>query len=310
MAGRAIAAARRLRRSRRPEPSDESGPKLRAVAAQALAGRPLSVVDVGALGGVLPELQPIEEFVSAVGFDPDAEECERLNAAAAERGLRQRFLPYAVTGADERRTFHLTRKEASSSLLEPNRPLYDSFPDAERMDVVDRFELQTRAFGPLLAAERIDLEFLKLDAHGLEAAILDSLDEAQVRGILAVHVEVLFSDLYRGQCDFGDVDSRLKAGGFELFELKRYSWRRRTFDSARYRTRGQIAFADALYLRNPDRLTGDQRRRLAVVAAVFRHFDLASELSADDRSLVEAITELAPTSEARGPWLSDADDWL
>jgi FkbM family methyltransferase len=290
--------------------TDRTHAKLRALADQALDGHPLAVVDVGALWGLLPELQPIESFVAAVGFDPDAEECERLNAAAREHGLRQRFLPYAVTGADERRTFHLMRKEATSSLLEPNRIFFDRFPDAERVDVVDRFELETRAFGPLLAAEGIEVEFLKLDAHGLEAEILDSLDQTQLRTLLAVHVEVLFATLYRGQCSFADVDGRLRAAGFELYELKRYSWRRRTFDSARYRTRGQIAFADALYLRDPEGLSPEQRRRLAVVAALFRHFDLAHELVARDESLVEAVAALAPARDGHGPWLSDTDDWL
>jgi FkbM family methyltransferase len=295
---------------RPPGDDDQTGAKLQVVAEMALGDHPLAVVDVGALWGLLPELQPIESFVSAVGFDPDAEECERLNAAARESGLRQRFLPYAVTGADEQRTFHLMRKEATSSLLEPNRAFFDRFPDAERVDVVDRFELETRAFGPVLTAEGIDVEFLKLDAHGVEAEILDSLDETQLRGLLAVHAEVLFATLYHGQCDFGDIDARLRAAGFELYELKRYSFRRRTFDSARYRTRGQLVFGDALYLRNPDGLSPEQRRRLALVAAVFRHFDLASELAAGDPTLVEAVTALAPTQGASGPWLSDANDWL
>ena len=305
---RGIEGAAYLRRVRKG--TDRTDAKLRALAGRALDGRPLAVVDVGALWGLLPELQPIESFVSAVGFDPDAEECERLNAAAQERGLMQRFLPYAVTGADERRTFHLMRKEATSSLLEPNRAFFDRFPDAERIDVVDRFELDTRAFGPLLAAEGIGAEFLKLDAHGLEAEILDSLDESQLRALLAVHVEVLFATLYRGQCSFADVDVRLRAAGFELYELKRYSFRRRTFDSARHRTRGQIAFGDALYLREPDGLSVEQRRRLAVVAALFRHFDVAHELVADDAELAQAVTALAPERGASGPWLSDADDWL
>jgi FkbM family methyltransferase len=305
---RAIQGTQYLRRAL--DGTDRTNAKLRALAEQALDGHPLAVVDVGALWGILPELHPIEDFVSAVGFDPDAEECERLNGAAHERGLQQRFLPYAVTGADERRIFHLTRKGASSSLLEPNRTFFDSFPDAKRMDVVDRFELETRAFGPLLAAEGVDIEFLKLDAHGLEAEILDSLDATQLRSLLAVHVEVLFATLYRGQCDFGDVDARLRAAGFELYELKRQSFRRRTFDSERYRSRGQLVFGDALYLRHPDGLVPEQRRRLAVVAALFRHLDLAAELVASDEEMVAAVTALAPTRGGRGPWLSDADDWL
>lgn len=305
---RATHGARHLRHV--SEEPDRNSARLRELAERTLDGRPLAVVDVGALWGLLPELRPIESFVSAVGFDPDVEECERLDAAARERGLHQRFLPYLVAGSDGRRTFHVTRKQAASSLLEPNRLLYESFPDAERMDVVERPDVETRALGPLLGAEGVRVEFLKLDAQGVEAEILDSFDGAQLRSVLAVHVEVLFAELYRGQCYFTDVDVRLKAAGFDLYELKRYSWRRRTFDSARYRTRGQIAFADALYLRRSDGLSLEQRRRLALISAVFRHFDLASELVADDPSLVEAITGLAPTRGGLGPWLSDADDWL
>jgi FkbM family methyltransferase len=289
---------------------DQTDAKLRALAEKTLAGRPLAVVDVGALWGLLPELSPIESFVSAVGFDPDAEECERLNAAAHERGLQQRFLPHLVAGADERRAFHVTRKQAASSLLEPNHELYDPYPEAERMDVVERLDVETRAFGPLLASEGVEVEFLKLDAQGVEAEILGSLEEQQLRRLIAVHAEVLFAELYRGQSNFADVDAFLRAAGFDLYELKRYSWRRTAFDSMRYRTRGRIAFADALYLRDPGGLSPEQRRRLALVAAVFRHFDLACELVAEDRVLVEAITALTPTQGASGPWVTDADDWL
>jgi FkbM family methyltransferase len=295
-----------FRRSR-PDSNDAA---LRALAEKVLGESLLAVVDVGAREGLLPELRPIESFVSAVGFDPDAAECERVNTEARERGLRQRFLPYAVTGADERRTFRLTRKGAASSLLEPNRAFFDQFPDAERVDVVDRVEIETRALGPLLIAEGIEVEFLKLDVQGLEAEILDSLDESQLQGILAVHAEVLFAELYVSQCSFADVDSRLRAAGFELYELKRYSWRRRTFDPAALRSRGQVVFADALYLRSPDVPSLEQRLRLALVAAIFRHFDLAHELASHDPRLVEAIDALAPTEGASGPWVTDADDWL
>ena len=300
----------RWRKDRTRGEADESASKLRALAEEALDGRPLAVVDVGALWGLLPELQPIESFVTAVGFDPDPDECERLNAAAHEQGLQQRFLPHLVAGADGPRTFYATRKQAASSLLEPNRPLYEDFPEAERMDVMDRLEVETRAFGPLLAAEGVEVELLKLDAQGVEAEILDSLAPAQIGALLAVHVEVLFATLYHSQCYFSDIDARLTAAGLDLYELKRYSWRRRTFDSARYRSRGQVAFADALYLRRLDGLSPDQRHRLAVVAALFRHFDLAHELVEEDDALSEAVTALAPLEGASGPWVTDADDWL
>src|SRR5206468_5844650 len=104
------------------------------LAAHVLGEDPLRVVDVGALWGLQPELEPIGRHVTALGFDPDPEECAALNARAEAAGLAQRFVPYAVTGRDGPRRFHLYRKAASSSLLEPDRSFHDRFHDAERMD--------------------------------------------------------------------------------------------------------------------------------------------------------------------------------
>lgn len=129
------------------------------------------VVDIGALGGLLPELAPIEAHVKAVGLDPDPADCDRLNQDARERGVPHRYLPFAVAGSDGSRPFRVFRKEASSSLLEPNRDYHDRFPDSERMDVVKAIDVDTRALGPLLVAEGIEPEFLKLDAHRVEDEI-------------------------------------------------------------------------------------------------------------------------------------------
>jgi hypothetical protein len=38
-------------------------------------------IDIGARGGFTTDLAPIGSAVDAIGFEPDAAECERLNAA-------------------------------------------------------------------------------------------------------------------------------------------------------------------------------------------------------------------------------------
>src|SRR5690242_10441845 len=78
-------------------------------------------IDIGARGGFTSDLAPIGAAVDAIGFEPDAVECERLNAisnAASAAGLRSlRYVPAAV-GAPGDRTLNLYRARGCTSLLE------------------------------------------------------------------------------------------------------------------------------------------------------------------------------------------------
>jgi FkbM family methyltransferase len=248
---------------------------LAPLAERVLADRPLSVVDVGSVGGLLPELEALAPWLDAVGFDPDEEACAADTARARAAGRRQRFFPFAIAGHDGPRPFHVFRKSASSSLLEPNAALHARFAEPERMEVAHTVDLETRALGPLLDELAVRPELLKLDVHGVEPEVLGSLSAAQWAELLAVHVELLLSVQYLGQAQFADVHDLLVAHGFELYSLKRYAARRASFDSYRHRTRAQITTADALYLRRGDGLERERRRRLAVVAACFGHNDAA-----------------------------------
>lgn len=277
-----------------------TSPAFLQLAERVLGERPLAVVDVGALWGLLPELEPLARWIDAVGFDPDGAECARLDERARLEGRRQRFLPYAIAGGDETRTFHVLRKGASSSLLEPNASLHSRFEEPERMDVVETVPVETRSLGPLLAELDVRPEFLKLDVHGVEDELLRSLSEPQWNDLLAVHVELLLAEHYVGQTPFATIHSTLTAHGLELYELKRYAARRAGFDTFRHWTRGQITSADALYLRGGDALDAEARRRLAVVAALFGHHDAAvAELRAAGDAESTALVEQAAARPGR-----------
>jgi FkbM family methyltransferase len=252
---------------------------------------PLSVVDVGALWGLQPELEPIAAHVDAIGFDPDEPECAELNARAKAAGLRQRFVPHLVAGADGEREFHETRKLASSSLLRPNLDFHRGFPDAQRMEVVATHRVTTRDFAGVLAEVGSTPELLKLDAHGVEADLLRSLDAPRWDALLGVFVEVLFAPLFVGQGEFGEIDDLLRGHGFRMFGLKRYSATRTTLAGPAHRTRGQLTFGDALYLRDGAALDPARRRRLGALAATFDHLDYAAELLTDpaEAALVERM---------------------
>lgn len=86
--------------------------------------------------------------------------------------------------------------------------------------------------------------------------------------------------MYEGQPLFADVDSFLRARGFDLFDLNRVYWRRPVRPSA---GRGQLVFADALYFRSAGSIEGaasaGARLARAVLAAVaYGYLDYARAL--------------------------------
>ena len=91
-----------------------------AAFARALAERPLMALDIGARRSFVADLLPIAAAVDAIGFEPDAGGCERLNRAAQSakgpwRSLR--FIDLALAGEAGRRALYLTRHGGTSSML-------------------------------------------------------------------------------------------------------------------------------------------------------------------------------------------------
>jgi FkbM family methyltransferase len=257
------------------------------------AHEPLSVVDAGALFGLQPELEPIAHRVDAVAFEPDANECARLNERAQREGLRQRFIPVAIGGADEQRVLNVTRQPASSSLLEPNAQYFARFPNSERMDVVERVPVEVRDLDGVLAELGVAPEYLKLDVHGVESEVLRGLSAERCHRLLGVHVEIAVAPHWVGQSSLGEIDSLIRERGLELYSIRRYSSRRAGFDATRLASRGQLSFIEALYLRDDRTLDPSAHPRLAVLAATFGHLDYALHLLEDNPAAAAIATDLA-----------------
>jgi len=94
-----------------------------------------------------------------------------------------------------------------------------------------------------------DIDFIKMDTQGCELPILQGSTVTLERTV-GMQIEVAFSPIYQDQPLFSDVDNFVRAHGFELFDLKPQTWMRS--DSGR--GRGQLVFADALYLRSPEQM--------------------------------------------------------
>jgi len=83
----------------------------------------LLCVDVGARWGADSSLMMLREKAKLLCFDPDAEECARLQA---EHPIdRIEYVPLALSSDGRNLTLHVTREPACSSIYPPVSVLYE-----------------------------------------------------------------------------------------------------------------------------------------------------------------------------------------
>lgn len=285
----------------------------------------MGALDIGARGGAHAPLREIAPVVNFVGFEPDAEECARLNTARPREFRSAAYLPYALGATSGASTLHLCRSGGASSVRPPNRVLLNRFPDAGRFDVIATTPMTTRTLDDLRsdAAAAIPpyVGFIKIDTQGSELDILRGA-RRMLKEAAAVELEVEFAPLYEGQPLFRDVDAFMAECGFSLFKLRRMNWVRRGSADAATRTAGQLVFGDALYLRDPlpggnsAPVTGPQQAEaLILLACIYDCHDFASELAGDAaiatlidaRAVLEFIDRRMRGSAPNGLWKRRAD---
>lgn len=178
---------------------------------------PLTIVDVGARGGIEDCWAPLVPYIRAYGFDVDADECAELERRAGSAHVR--FVPLALGASPGPATLHLTADPACASLYPPDETAADLHP---ALDVIRPIGTQDLTLDTLDAwSERegvSDVSYLKLDAQGAELDILRGARRLLATAC-ALRVEVEFNPIYRGQPLFGDVDAFLREQGFVLWRL-------------------------------------------------------------------------------------------
>ena len=267
---------------------------------------PLTLIDIGARGGLQSNWRPAVRHLRHVGFEPDPAEHARLASGADPR--RTVFINAAVGRARGRLVLNVGRLGGTSSHSEPNLEFLRRFPDPDRYEVVRQVEIETDRLDAVLPRHGIaDPDFIKIDTQGAELAILEGAREALERSVLGLEVEVLFAPLYREQPSFGEIDDLLRRSGFQLFDLRPGYWKRAA--GARYGgPKGQLVFADVLYLRTEESLQqllagiadATERRakllRALAVSLLYGYVDYAIEIFEPNRDLLGA--DLAKPIEA------------
>jgi FkbM family methyltransferase len=261
---------------------DASG--LRAIAA--LLDRPVHAIDVGSRDGIRSRWRDLGRYGALVGFDPDAEECARLNAAATID--EERYEPFALAASSGQATLYLTADPQSSSLYPPNEEAVRRHPELWRHAPRGTTTVATTTLDAWAEREQgKPIDVLKVDVQGAELDVLRGA-EVSLRSVRALELEVEFESLYVGQPLFGDVDDFLRERGFTLWRLRDLTHcglTKSRRDEASFivgsrvettRVGGQIAWANAVYVRSElgDPGVGQDWQTSARDACVTAMFDL------------------------------------
>ena len=262
---------------------------------------PLVCVDVGAAGGP-KEPWGNSSFIKWVGVEP-----------------QEGDTPLVLGAAEGRSSLYVTHNPDSSSLLEPNESFLSQLGVSDRYKVKEKLSVNVLPLDVWIKNINIPLvDFLKIDTQGTELPVLLGAQES-LKNVLGVDVEVNFSERYKGQSYFSDVDVFLREKGFILFDLQRRYFKR---NSGLFLglPKGQLTHGTALYLRSVESFYStissikDKKvqsfavLRFASVALIYGYVDYARYIEIFFKELLttEHASQLSELLESfkRGPQIS------
>lgn len=248
---------------------------------------PITLLDIGASGGLQPHWKTARPYLQVIGFEPDDREFGNLSKNAPPGTL---YFNTALADKPGPITFHLCRKQMTSSVFEPNRELLCRYPDVQDFDEVATVEVSADTLDNVLGSNKItNVDFAKIDTQGAELGILQGGAGALQTSLFGLEIEVEFIPIYKGQPLFAEVEQYVRAKGFELFDLRPFYWKREVGRDlgGPY---GQIAFGDALFFKSGQALADmlamlpdDEARRRKTLRAIsisllYGYIDYAIEL--------------------------------
>lgn len=218
----------------------------------------LRILDIGAANFKIDDRWiNLNHIIEPILFEPDPRSYKRLKESGFE------VYNSALGNEEGIKTLNLTQKPACSSFLEPNMAYLSNFPDSERWHIVDRIGVNSKK----LDSFDLNVDFIKIDTQGTELEILKG-GVKTLRKVLGLELEVSFIDIYKNQPLFGDVCSFLSEYGFEFYDFA-VEYRYGRMDLNR---KGQLAFADALFLRNPENLLETNRNKISVYKTIAKAY--------------------------------------
>lgn len=261
--------------------------------------QPLFVMDVGCGGGLHERWSFAGDRLRAVGFDPSADEIDRLRRTNAHPGVV--YEAALVTDADGGRepvsaSVHANdpfERSSAAAAQRRQRAASGSPSDADLAPGMRAVTVDGYLSDP---GDRTQLDFIKIDTDGHDIEVLRGAEATVAAGgVLALSVEVqLHGGLSERANTFANVDLWLRRRGFTIVDLVLHRYSREAlpaaflYDFPGQTVSGQVLWGDALYVRDLTRtdyedawsyrITPERVMKLVSLLDLFEFRDCAAEL--------------------------------
>jgi FkbM family methyltransferase len=279
----------------------------------AFAKDPVVIVDVGARWGFNAEWKAFGNALQVYCFEPDEEECKRLNSASSGN---VKYIPAALGCHEHEATLFETKLVASTGLYKTNMDFFSRMLNRDNAEVVKEHRVQVTTLDKALERFGVkSVDFIKLDVEGAELDVLVGADQfmkdSSLFGILS---EIRFQEEINGSPIFWELDAHVRKFGFRLFNMRFTRQSRHALpypgladyrmpDGKKfyaYTTHGQIMDGDALYFRDfmipANKTIGASANPMGILkaAAFFEIYclnDCAAELIIENRDRLTNIVD-------------------
>lgn len=291
-----------------------------------LADEPFTLMDVGCALGLDPVWREFGDHLRAYGFDPQADECERL--AREETNPRIRYFAHFIGLPDDHPFIQKQKNDRTHG-----SPYYNPFerssalaalrrktsPASSDLDAARNATEKWKTAN--LQAEKVRLtdfvhrhqvgnvDFIKIDTDGADLEVALSSEEImRSSGVLGYMIETPFHGSYTETANsIHNIDRFMKSHGYMLYGMTQYRYSRAALPApfvyrAPYQTiSGQPMWGDFIYLRDgaaedslgigPTALTPRKLLKLACLYELFMIPDCAAELIVKFRHTMAGIVD-------------------
>lgn len=175
------------------------------------------VVDVGCRWGFAEDFLPVIDRYKVYGFDPDPQECERLNRQYDHPAIQA--VPLALGQENAWQTLYHTQEPACSSLYRPDPELTAHYAALACQTEIGQSSIQVQRLDDWARGHGLSaVHHLKIDTQGSELDVLRGAG-CLLETTRSIQVEVEFNPTYLGQPVFSDIDQYLRKQGFILWKL-------------------------------------------------------------------------------------------
>jgi len=215
---------------------------------------PIVYIDAGARGDLDSPWADIDDCaLRIIGFEPDMNECRKLNEGQSTRN----YYPHALWSDKGTVKIHCASTPSCSSVHSPNMHHIMQYAEAhwKSREVQSVKEYQAVSLDQVLNENDINADFIKIDTQGSEYEILTGASQSLDNDILGVIVETWTSEVHKGQHLTGDVMRFMHENGFSLFDVNvAASWKLKSDQIFDKYSKNQIIGMDLFFLKNSAQL--------------------------------------------------------